>query len=152
MNQMDESKSPVVVEQSFKHAPEVVWEAITSLDLMNQWFFPDIPSFEPEEGFTTSFDVRSGERNFRHQWKIVEVLPCRRIKYHWSYAEYEGEGYVTFELIEKRDGTMLRLVNEGLETFPRDIPEFTRESCEAGWNYFIRQNLKDFLEPDHAST
>lgn len=44
---------------------------------------------------------------------------------------------------------MLRLVNEGLETFPRDIPECSSESCEAGWKYFIRQNLKKFLEPDH---
>ena len=60
----------------------------------------------------------------------------------------KGEGFVSFELFEKGEQSLLRLTNEGLETFPRDIPEFSRESCKAGWEYFIQQNLKAYLEKE----
>jgi hypothetical protein len=33
-----------------------------------------------------------------------------------------------------------------LQSFPGHIPEFKRESCLAGWQYFIRERLKKFLE------
>jgi len=31
------------------------------------------------------------------------------------------------------------------QSFPQDIPEFTRESGKAGWEYFIQQRLPSFL-------
>ena len=142
----NESSKPIVVEQIFNFPVSIVWEAITNLDHMKSWFFNNIPAFKPVVGFQTKFMVQSGDRNFTHFWKIIEVIPYRRIKYRWSYEEYEGEGFVTFDLSEKGSKTILRLTNEGLETFPKNIPEFKRESCKAGWDFFIRKNLKDFLE------
>lgn len=143
---MNQEVKPIVVDQTFKTSKRVVWDAITQLEQMKQWFFNNIPSFEPTVGFQTKFDVRSGERNFRHLWRIIEVIPHNRIKYHWSYEDLAGEGFVTFDLFEQDDQTVLRLTNQGLETFPQDIPEFSRDSCESGWNFFIKNNLKDFLE------
>jgi len=143
---MNLAAEPIIVEQDLNASIEEVWNAITQLEKMRQWFFPDIPSFEPRAGFTTAFDIQSGGRNFRHLWRILEVVPERLIKYHWSYEEYPGEGFVTFELSRKNNLTTLRIMNEGLETFPRDIPEFSRESCESGWRFIIQQNLKEFLE------
>jgi len=143
---MNRSAEPIIVEQDFNASIEEVWDAITQIEKMRQWFFPDIPAFEARVGFRTGFDIQSGERNFRHLWRILEVVPQRVIKYHWSYEEYPGEGFVTFELTRENNLTRLRLLNEGLETFPRDIPEFSRESCESGWNFIIGQNLKKFLE------
>jgi uncharacterized protein YndB with AHSA1/START domain len=113
---------------------------------MKKWFFNNIPSFEPVVGFQTNFAVQSKDRNFQHIWKIIEVIPYKKIKYHWSYKEYEGEGLVTFELFEKEKQILLRLTNEGLETFPQDIQEFTKASCQAGWEFFIQKNLKEHLE------
>ena len=30
--------------------------------------------------------------------------------------------------------------------YPKDIPEFKRESGEAGWDYLINKNLVEFLQ------
>lgn len=142
---MDQTNKPIVVEQVFNAKIREVWNAITELDQMKKWFFSNIPSFEPIVGFRTEFNIKSGERNFHHVWEITEVITGKRIKYRWSYREYKGEGLVTFELFETGKQTLLRLTNEGLETFPGDIPEFTRESCKAGWEFFIKKNLYNYL-------
>jgi len=143
---MKNTNKPIIVEQLFKATTKEVWNAITLPEHMRQWFFDNIPAFEAVVGFQTEFSVQSGNRNFKHLWKIMEVEANRKIKYHWSYAEYDGVGFVTFELIEMNKQTLLRLTNEGLETFPEEVPEFSRASCIGGWEYFIQQNLKAYLE------
>lgn len=138
--------NPIIVEQEFNQPKETVWKAITEFDQMIQWFFENIPDFKPEIGFNTRFNVNAGERSFLHLWEILEVVPEKRIVYDWRYKDYEGRGVVTFELSEKGGQTTLKLTNEGLESFPDDIPEFTRESCLGGWNYFIKNRLKVYLD------
>lgn len=137
---------PIIVEQEFNVPINVLWDAITQLDHMKEWFFDNIPDFKSELGFKTQFLVNAGERNFTHLWHIIKVVPHKKITYDWSYAEYKGEGLVTFELFDEGNKSSLRLTNVGLETFPDDIPEFTRESAENGWDYFIKQSLKKYLE------
>lgn len=136
---------PIDVKQTFSASPEVLWQAITRPELMRQWFFDNIPDFQAREGFYTEFNVSSGERNFLHQWKIVEVIPGKSIRYHWSYAEYSGESYVSFTVSSHKQGSMLTLSHQETVPFPTDIPEFKPESCRAGWEYFINQCLKAFL-------
>lgn len=143
---MIKDTSSVVVEQVFSNSVTQVWQAITQLDQMKQWFFENIPEFKPEVGFKTQFNVSAGERNFLHLWRILEVVPEKSIVYDWRYKEYPGQGIVKFELSETGGQTRLKLTNEGLESFPDHIPEFTRESCHAGWKYFIKEQLKAFLE------
>lgn len=41
---------------------------------------------------------------------------------------------------------MLKLTHQVMESFPQDIPEFLRESGVKGWNYFIGESLKKFLD------
>ena len=142
---MDPRKEPIIVEQYFDLPISRVWKAITEHRQMIQWFFSEIPAFKPEVGFRTSFDIESGGRNFHHLWKILEVNPPNRIVYHWSYSDIEGEGIVIFELFDKGEKTLLCLRNEGLDTFPSDIPEFSREAAIGGWEYFIKGQLKDYL-------
>ena len=146
MNITDERALPIVVEQQFNKPLNTVWAAITEPEQMVQWFFHSIPDFKPEVGFETSFDVDSGQRIFRHLWRIIEADSPFRITYHWSYEDIEGAGSVIFELFENENGTLLRVTNEGLNTFPNDIPEFSRESCKGGWEYFIQDELKNYLE------
>lgn len=142
---MKAKEKAIVVQQLFQLPAKKVWAAITELEQMKQWFFPNIPAFEAVSGFQTEFLVQVDDRSFTHVWKISDVIPGNMIRYNWSYKEYEGEGHVTFELHERQGQTLLVLSNEGLESFPQDIPEFTRESCEAGWNYFIKKTLVEFL-------
>ena len=143
---MKEEHNPIIVEQVFNQTASKIWETITNVTEMRHWFFDNIPDFKPEVGFYTEFNVSTGERNFLHQWKILEVEPLKKIIYDWSYAEYHGKGIVTFELSRVNDQTKLTVTSHGMNSFPQDIPEFKRESCMAGWNYFIKQNLKNYLE------
>ena len=142
---MSNRKDPVIVKQDFEAPAQVVWAAITDPTKMNRWFFKNIAAFEAREGFETSFDVEADGLLFTHQWRILEVSTGRSVKYHWSYAQFPGVGYVTFEVIPRNTGSSLKLTNEGLDSFPEDISAFSRENCEGGWDFFIRQNLAAFV-------
>lgn len=138
--------SPVIVEQSFKASPQAVWNAITNRDQMIQWYFDNIPAFEATVGFKTQFNVESDGKDFFHMWEVTNAVPNKLIAYNWVYANYPGDAHVSFELVKDGEKTNLKLTARGMESFPQEIPEFTRESCQAGWNYFIKQSLKAYLK------
>ena len=146
---MKKNEEPIVVEQSFNASIDAVWNAITEIDQMRQWYFENIPSFKPEVGFETQFNVQSQDRNFLHMWKVTEVSSLKTITYNWKYENYPGDSFVTFELFQQDNLTKLRLTVQIMEDFPENIPEFKRESCVEGWIYFIRKRLKEYLEKNH---
>ena len=137
---------PIVVEQTFNASIKAVWNAITEIDQMRQWFFNNIEDFKPEVGFKTQFNITSEKRNFLHLWTITEVEPFKKIVYNWKYKEYIGNSFVHFELFEEKNETKLRVTSIVTEEFPNNIPEFEPESCRTGWDYFIKQNLKEFIK------
>ncbi len=143
---MKTSDEPIIVEQTFNSSIESVWNAITEIKQMRQWYFENIPAFKPEIGFETQFSVQSNDRNFLHMWKVTDVQPLKMIKYSWGFQDYPGKSTVTFELLKQDNLTKLRLTVDVLEDFPEDISEFTRESCIAGWKYFINNRIKDFFK------
>ena len=143
---MRTDEEPVVVEQTFHVPVETVWNAITDVELMRQWFFDNIPEFKAEVGFETRFNVSTGERDFLHVWTVTEAIPQTKLVYNWRYPDYPGDSFVIFELSDQGGSTKLTVRTDVREDFPDEIPEFKRESCEAGWQYFIQQNLKRFLE------
>lgn len=142
---MSNRNQPIIVEQIFNKSKEEVWSAITDPDKMREWFFENMPDFIPEVGFETRFNVDAGERQFMHVWKITEVIPFEKIVYNWKYENMEENAFVIFEIFENETEILLRLTNIGLESFSQDIPEFSRESCTGGWQYFINQRLNKFL-------
>jgi uncharacterized protein YndB with AHSA1/START domain len=137
---------PIIVEQVFDTSIENVWKAITVLDKMKQWFFNNIPSFDPVVGFETRFIIQVEDRVFPHVWKLTEVIPMKKITYNWRYEGYLGCAIVIFELFENGNQIKLRLTSTTIESFPDNIPEFKRESGVEGWNYFIKKSLKQYLE------
>lgn len=143
---MRKCDEPVVVEQAFNATVESVWRSITELDEMRQWYFENIPAFKAEVGFETQFNVQSGGRDFLHLWRVTDVVPMQRLVYDWRYDACPGDAFVVFELTEEGHLTTLRLTVEVREDFPEGIPEFRRESCIAGWEYFIKERLKEYLE------
>ena len=136
---------PIIVEQSFSVQPDAVWQAITNPDLMRRWYFKQIEDFRPEVGFETQFDIEVGGRIFRHQWKVTDVVPGKSITYTWRYEGFPGLGTTEWKLSKTDEGTKLVLTSTGIESFSQDIPEFTRERSQAGWEYFIRESLPNFL-------
>ncbi len=143
---MDMNADPIMVEQTYNASIAVVWKAITDKDQMRQWFFETMTDFEPEVGFGTQFNVRVEDQDYPHQWKVIDVVSERRIAYDWRYGGFRGNSSVTWELSETPNGTKLKLTHKGIETFPQDNPVFSRESGQAGWDYFLHESLKAFLE------
>jgi len=74
------------------------------------------------------------------------VIVGKKLVYSWRYDGYEGNSIVTFELFEEGNTTRVKLTHAGLETFPKDKPDFARESFVKGWTYIIGTSLKDFVE------
>ncbi|WP_431136181.1 SRPBCC family protein [Psychroserpens mesophilus] len=141
---------PVIkVQQNFHQSVEDVWKAITDLSDMKQWFFDNIPAFEPSVGFKTQFKITSEDRVFLHLWEITEVIPFKKIVYNWKYEGYEGNSFVTFHLSETDNHTQLTLTTKVTEDFSDTIPEFKRERCLAGWNYFIKTSLVNYFNRKH---
>ena len=137
----------IVVEATYHCPSQALWYALTSKQEMDLWYFENIPDFRPEIGFTTRFAVESSGRVFTHCWEVIESIPFHRITYTWKYEEYEGDSLVSFQILPRDSHSLLRLTVEVLEDFPGDIPEFDRESCIAGWNFFLGGRLREYLEP-----
>ena len=124
----------------------VLWEALTKVEQMQKWYFPQLSSFEAKSGFTTSFKVFNGHRTFTHLWKVIAVVPYSYLKYQWYYLEYTGDSTVEFTLNEKGNASELQFKHTIKTPFPPNIPEFTEESGAAGWDYLLKRSLKKFLD------
>ena len=61
---MRNTDKPVIVEQIFNTKITDVWDAITKIDQMKQWYFENIKSIIPEADFETQFMVLVGERKY----------------------------------------------------------------------------------------
>ena len=143
---MKHTDPPIINEHTFNRPARDVWNALSVQKEMVQWFFDNIPAFEARVGFETRFAVQSENRTFTHCWKVLEAIPNQKLTYSWKYEEYPGDATVTFELNERGNTTDLKLTLHVLEDFPDEIPEFKRESCIGGWDYFLRERLKEYLK------
>lgn len=141
-----DKKHLIEVSELFEVSASRLWNAITDVEEMRIWFFDNIENFEPRVGFETQFEVAVEDRVFPHVWRIVAVVAEESIVYDWSYAGYEGRALVAFKLSKEEDGVRLTLVNDIIEPFTADIPEFEIESCITGWNYLIRNRLKSYID------
>jgi uncharacterized protein YndB with AHSA1/START domain len=123
-----------------------VWRAITAKDEMRHWYF-DLQEFKPEEGFRFEFPGGpSPDKQYQHLCEVTEVIPFKKVTYSWKYEGYEGNSFVSFELFDKGEKTLLRLTHEGLESFPKDNSDLAAENFAEGWDQIINKNLKKYLE------
>jgi uncharacterized protein YndB with AHSA1/START domain len=140
---------PVIVERVYNAPIERVWQAITDLEKMRQWYFTSLVEFEPEVGFETRFDVGHDGKVFPHIWKVSEVIPGKKISYEWKFGGYPGNSSVSFELFNEEGKTRIVLTHDNLETFRGDIhPDLAKQNFEQGWEHFIGTALKEFVEED----
>jgi uncharacterized protein YndB with AHSA1/START domain len=146
MSQLKATEQPIVVTRRFNTSKEVLWTVLTSKEHMTKWFFENIPSFQAIEGYKVSFLIKNENRNFTHRWKVKKVVDFKKLKIKWTFKEYPGESYSVFKLKDDADGCLLTLKATVCKEFPDGIPEFTRESGVAGWDYFINQRLQAYLD------
>lgn len=143
---MKTNEEPIIVIEEFSCSLSELWEAITEPELMKQWFFKEIEEFSPELGFNTQFDVNTGKRVFRHIWKVVKVEPYKEICLSWRYEGFKGDSVLCFQIKDIRGSSEIKVNHSVKEDFEEDIEEFSRESCLGGWQYFINDRLKNFLD------
>jgi uncharacterized protein YndB with AHSA1/START domain len=136
---------PFVIERTFNAPLNKVWKAITNKDDMKKWYF-DLPEFKPEVGFEFQFTGGKDDRQYLHLCKVTEVEKEKKLTYSWRYDGYEGNSFVTFELFREGNQTRLKLTHAGLETFPKENPDFAPSNFAEGWTHITGTSLKDFLE------
>jgi uncharacterized protein YndB with AHSA1/START domain len=138
----------VVIERTFNAPVPRVWQALTDVEEIRHWYF-ELKEFRPEVGFEFEFTFEHEGVKYHHLCKITEVIPQKKLAYTWRYEGYEGDSLVTFELFADGCRTRLKLMHEGLETFPK-LPSFAHENFMTGWTEIVGSSLKKFLENDDA--
>ena len=135
----------ITIKNTFDAPIEKLWSALTSKEEMKLWYF-SLDDFKAEPGFRFSFagQGHKGEQ-YIHLCKVTEVIPFRKLQYSWEYKNYPGISLLTFSLTDLNRKTNLSLTHEGIETFPADNPDFSRESFEQGWKYIVQTSLHDYL-------
>ena len=140
-------ETPLVIERTFNAPVDKVWKAITDIDQMKQWYFPQLEQFKPEAGFQTQFNVHHEGKDYFHIWKVKEAIPLKKISLEWKYRGYPGNSLVSFELFSQGDKTKLILTHSEIETFnPEKYPELAKKNFTEGWTHFMDKGLKEFLE------
>jgi len=56
--------TPIVIERTFNAPIEKIWKALTDINQMRQWYFPQLEDFKPQEGFETQFNVHHEGKDF----------------------------------------------------------------------------------------
>lgn len=135
----------LVVERRYDAPVKKVWDAITVNEQMKKWYF-QLDEFRPEVGFKFNFygEGHKGEK-YLHRCEVTEVIPEKKITYSWKYEGFEGISYVTFELFEEGEQTLVRLTHRGLDSFPGDNPDFAATSFEQGWKEILGTYLNNHL-------
>lgn len=139
----------IVLERLFEVPAKRVWKALTDIDEMRNWYF-DLKEFKAEVGFQFQFTgISSSGIEFLHLCEITEVIPNKKLTYNWRYDGYSGVSFVTFELFEQGNKTLLRLTHTGIETFTHDNTDFALHNFDYGWNQIINNSLKSYLDNDN---
>ena len=122
----------IEIEVDLPVSMDAAWQAITDLERMRQWYFPMLPDFKAEVGFSVEFNVECEGRNFLHLWEVLDLDAGRRIVYSWRYGGVPGDSKVSWELAESGEGSRLTFAQTATKSFDTDDPLFSRESCQAG--------------------
>lgn len=137
----------VIVERTYDAPINKVWSAITNVNEMRNWYF-QLEDFKPKVGF--KFDFIGGPEDgiqYLHLCEVTEVVEEKKITYSWRYDNYPGNSFVTWELIDKGEQTLLQLTHTGLDTLAEGGSDFAKSNFLAGWTYFVHTALKGYLEP-----
>lgn len=133
----------IVVEETFPHAPEVLWKVMTDAALVDRWMPMPPQGFKPVPG--TRFTYRTtpaGAWDGTIHCEVLEAIPNELLAYSWKGGAEGNLGYgapldslVTFTLERVSDGgTRLRLVHSGFQ-LPQH--ELALRNMGGGWKKIV---------------
>jgi Activator of Hsp90 ATPase homolog 1-like protein len=79
-NQKEINETPIVIERTLNASVDRVWEALTKIEQMKQWYF-DMPALKPELGFEFQFDGQNEGRTFHHLCRITQVVTGKVLEF-----------------------------------------------------------------------
>ena len=122
-----------------------VWEALTTPELIKEYFFGTDAISDWKVGSSIIFKGEWQGKTYEDKGTILEVVPGKLLKYtYWSSLsglQDDQENYldITYELTESNDSTILTITQE-------NIPyENTKEHTEDNWKKVLT-DLKNLLE------
>jgi len=140
--------TPLIKEFDYNVPIGKVWQALTDVDKMKEWYFPQLQKFEAIVGYKFQFDDNSSE--YQKEWVVTKVKDDRTLAHNWAYKGYPGSSEVIFDLFADENKTRLRVTQTDLESFPNH-PYFKTERFEWGWDNLLGQNLRHLLEHNNKS-
>jgi uncharacterized protein YndB with AHSA1/START domain len=134
----------VVIEEVLPHAPEAVWKALTSSELIGRWLMPN--DFAPVAGRRFTLRARPmGDWDGVVHCEVLEVVPVRRLVYSWKGGTSSNTKYgaaldtmVTWTLTPVAQGTRLRLVHAGFRSPESD---FAFDAMGPGWTRIVQEAI-----------
>ncbi len=132
----------IVVDEVFPHAPETIWKALTTGELIARWLMP-AEGFEAVVGNRFTYKTTpAGEWDGTINCEILEVVPNQRLVYSWKGGHEANAGYgskletvVAWTLTRATDGTRVRVVHSGF-VLPKNDTAYRNMSD--GWKKVVR--------------
>jgi uncharacterized protein YndB with AHSA1/START domain len=132
----------IVVEDMLPHAPETIWKALTTGELIGRWLHMTPTGFEPLKGKHFTFQTtRAGAWDGVIHCQVLEAMPNERLAYAWKGGHEGNVGYgsrldtvVTFTLSRVEAGTRLRVVHSGF-VLPQN--EMAFKNMSGGWKKVV---------------
>jgi uncharacterized protein YndB with AHSA1/START domain len=132
----------IVVEEVLPHAPEMIWKALTSGELMGRWLHMTPTGFEPMKGKHFTYQTTpAGAWDGVIHCQVLEAVPNQRLAYAWKGGHEANVGYgsrldtvVTFTLSRVEAGTRLRVVHSGF-VLPKN--EMAFKNMSGGWKKVV---------------
>src|SRR5262249_13859124 len=132
----------IVLDQVLSHAPETIWKALTSNELMGRWIQMESTGFQPVQGKRfTIHTTPAGAWDCIIHCQMLEVIPNERLGYAWKGGHESNVGYgsrldtvVTFNLSKVEEGTRVRLVHSG---FVLARNQTTFKNLSEGWKKVV---------------
>ena len=132
----------IVVEEVLPHAPETIWKALTTSDLIGRWLLMKPIGFEPVKGARFTFQTTpAGAWDGVIHCEVLEVTRNQLLSYSWrggheGNAQYGSrlDTIVTWTLAKVDGGTKLRLVHSGFITPKNDV---AFKNMSEGWKQVV---------------
>ncbi len=132
----------IVLDEVFPHAPETIWRALTTGELIARWLMP-AKGFEAVVGNRFTYSTTpAGAWDGTIRCEVLEIVPNRRLVYSWKGGDEHNVGYgskletvVTWTLTPAEGGTRIRLVHSG---FVLPVNETAFANMSSGWKKVVR--------------
>lgn len=133
----------IVVDEIFPHAPQTVWKALTTGEIMARWMM-EPAGFQPVVGNMFTYKTKpAGAWDGVIHCEVLEVVEHKRFVYAWRGGHETNSGYgsrldtvVTWSLEPVGEGTRVRLVHSGFE-MPTNEVAF--RNMGEGWKKVVTQ-------------